>query len=112
MPLLEFLGIPRIRVKGISILNVFGTMTVSYLMTRYIGFLEPWVDFFQLTCLLLVLAVITHYSLGDYTPLVRLCINDKMWRGYVILLAITGIFGSWGLKYATLGFTGFLILKK
>jgi hypothetical protein len=112
MPLLEYLGIPRIRVRGISIFNVFGTIAVAYLITKYCTFLEPYVDFFQMSCLLIVLAIVTHYSLGDYTPLVKLVMHDKLWRVYPFLLTFTGIFGWTILKYWTILYGIFLLLKE
>jgi hypothetical protein len=106
MALLELLGIPRVRVKGISIINVFGTIFVAYCMTEYINFIKAMsIDCFQMSCLLLVLAVIVHYMIGDHTPLVKLAMHDKKWLMFVILLGFTGVTGYLFLKYTTALYT-------
>lgn len=108
--LLEKLGIPRLRINGISIFNVFGTMTVAYALTC-IDFVSDIIDFFQMSCLLISLAVVVHYILGDYTPLVKLVMTEKIWRCYFLTLVMTGFIGTYFLKCMFLLFTGFMLMK-
>jgi len=107
---LEFLGIPRLRVKGISVFNVLGTIAVAYLMVTYINGLKNIFDFFQMSCLLIVLGIVIHYIMNDYTPLVKLVLNYNIWKIYLMILLITGLFGWWIFKLITISYTLFLFL--
>jgi hypothetical protein len=109
--LLEKLGIPRLRVKGISIFNVLGTIFVAWLMTSYIEFFNNRIDCFQMSCLMICLAAMVHFLLGDYTPLVKLVMTENIWKVFLIVLALTGFVGHIVLKCTTICFTLFLLLK-
>jgi len=110
--LLEKLGIPRLRVKGISIFNVLGSIAVAYLITHYIEFFNDKIDCFQMSCLMIVLAAVVHFLLGDYTPLVKLVMTENIWKVFLIVLTLTGFVGHISLKCITICFTIFLLLKE
>ncbi len=96
--ILEALGIPRIRGVGdISIFNIIGTILFSWPLTLGLRFIELFehIEIFQTACLLLVIAPLVHYLIGDHTPMVRLIVEKKEWKGFIILNTMVGINGSY-----------------
>ncbi len=109
--ILEKLGIPRLRIKGISIFNLIGTWIVAYLMTNYIEFFKNRICCFQLYCLLIILAAFTHNLIGDYTPLVQNIKANWSWKVYVIIIGLHGITGYYIFAYLIYAITILLLLE-
>jgi hypothetical protein len=86
--LLEYLGIPRLRFKGLSIFNFIGTFIITYLLT-YFDKISYYFNWFELSCLFVSLAVITHSLIGESTPLVKLVENNNSW--FILILSLTFI---------------------
>lgn len=109
--ILEALGIPRIRIGGISIFNVLGTILFAYPLTlclRYLYFFEQ-IKYFQVVCLFLVCAPLVHYLMGDHTPLVKLIMEKKMWQILIVLMGLTGISGSYTLLFIMFSYSVLLL---
>lgn len=94
--ILEPLGIPRLRICGISIFNVVGTILFAYPLTLGLNCIDLFehIKYFQTICLLLTIAPLVHYLIGDHTPLVKLIIEKSEWKVIVILMGLAGITGS------------------
>lgn len=79
MALLEFLGIPRLRVWSLSIFNFLGTFLLAALLVLFgPACLQQHFTPFTLGCLAIPLAVSAHSVYGEETPLVKLC--RQSWR--------------------------------
>lgn len=102
--ILEPLGIPRIRLAGISVFNVLGTMLFAYPLTLGLRCFDSLnqIIYFQTACMCLVIAPVVHYLIGDQTPLVKLIIEKRAWQFLIVLLGLTGITGSYALLYILL----------
>ncbi len=102
LDLLKPLGIPRIRIWGLSVFNFLGTFLVCALLLWLIPWLNDYFNLFELCCLSIPIAVSGHYWFNDVTPLVKLVINETSWYLLMILLTCVGIFKLDIFKFALL----------
>jgi hypothetical protein len=86
MAVLEWLGIPRVRVLGLSLFNFLGTFALAIALAYWtpLGHVRSPT---ALCCASLPLAVGTHALLGEPTPLVLLVRRHWQWRLVMALLA-------------------------
>lgn len=89
--ILEYFGIPRIRIYGLSIFNFVGTFFLTFLLTR-IDFIARYFTWLELSLLSIPLAVLAHHFLGEPTPLVLKVRSSQTLQCFMVLLACIGIF--------------------
>ena len=109
MLLLEYLGIPRLRFKGLSMFNFVGTFIVTYLLT-YFDMINKYFTWFELSCLFIALAVATHSVIGEPTPLVKLVHNSPLWFILILSMAFLALFKH-QIYYCIMGTIFLLILS-
>jgi hypothetical protein len=109
--LLEYLGIPRLRVHGLSIFNFLGTFIVAYFLA-YLDFINKYFNCFELFCLLIGLAVATHSILGEPTPLVKLVNNNTSWFILVLSMTFVALFKNPIYYYIMIGSVLYILFFK
>lgn len=95
MAILEFFGIPRIRIAGLSLFNFVGTFIVTFILTTYFDFFKAKFTWMELSCLAIPCGVLTHMVTDSYTPLIGYAKSDHLWFSLIMTLAAIGIFKHW-----------------
>jgi hypothetical protein len=75
LDLLALLGIPRVRIGGLSVLNFVGTFLVVWVFQKIPG-VANYFSLLELYALSIPMAAFVHYVRGENTPLVRLARTD------------------------------------